>query len=99
MKLKIVAVMKKVLLEEYIKYFVKESHFRTFNSDLGKFKRELLNHELNIDEDYCKVLQQRFSHGTKIGKSIYVKYVKSDSIASLDYHDVPCYLKFNSNDI
>ncbi len=90
MKLKIVTVMKKVLLEE-CKCFVKESHFSTFDSDLGKFKRKLMNQDLSIDEDYCKVLQQRFSHGTKLGKSIYVKYVKDDSIASLDYLDVPCY--------
>ncbi|MCD7807738.1 MAG: hypothetical protein LUH02_00215 [Erysipelotrichaceae bacterium] len=62
-----------------------------FESDLGKFRKQLLNQEININEDYCKVLQERFSHGTKLGKNIYVKYVKDDSVASLDYPDVPCY--------
>ncbi|MCD7893808.1 MAG: hypothetical protein LUG60_08925 [Erysipelotrichaceae bacterium] len=68
-----------------------ESHYVTLNSDLGKFRKQLMNQEISIDEEYRKVLQQRFSHGTKLGKAIYVKYVKDDSIVSLDYPDVPCY--------
>ncbi|MCD7893812.1 MAG: hypothetical protein LUG60_08945 [Erysipelotrichaceae bacterium] len=87
MKLKIETVMK----SNYIKYFIDERHLRTLNSDLGKFKRQLMNQDISLDEDYRKVLQQRFSHGTKLGKAIYVKYVKDDSIASLDYLGVPCY--------
>ncbi|MCD7893810.1 MAG: hypothetical protein LUG60_08935 [Erysipelotrichaceae bacterium] len=87
MKLKIITVMK----NNYIKYFVDERHLRTLNSDLGKFKRQLMNQDISIDEKYRKVLQQRFSHGTKLGKAIYVKYVQDDSIASLDYLGVPCY--------
>ncbi len=83
--------MKDGLFYKYIKYFVSESHFKTLNSDLGKFRKQLMNQEICIDEDYRKVLQERFSHGTKLGKAIYVKYVKDDSIASLDYPDVPCY--------
>ncbi len=83
--------MKDGLIYKYIKYFVSESHFKTLNSDLGKFRKQLMNQEVNINEDYRKVLQERFSHGTKLGKAIYVKYVKDDSVASLDYPDVPRY--------
>lgn len=48
-------------------------------SDLGKFRRHLYHQSVIIDDTYRKVLQGRFSHGTKPGKSIYVKYAKNDS--------------------
>ncbi|MCD7808646.1 MAG: hypothetical protein LUH02_04830 [Erysipelotrichaceae bacterium] len=60
-------------------------------SDLGKFKKQLSCQDVTIDEAYRKVLQERFSHGTKLGKKAYVNFVGNDTIESLDYMGIPCY--------
>ncbi len=60
-------------------------------SDLGKFKKQLSCQSVTIDETYRKVLQERFSHGTKLGKKAYVNFVGNDTIESLDYIGIPCY--------
>ena len=62
---------------------------QVYESDLGSFRKQLVSQ--NIDEDYRKVLQERFSHGSKNVKNIYIKYVGDDTIDLLDYADVPCY--------
>ncbi len=96
MKNEILIVVKKVL-NGYIKYYTKydddlnKKESKLLHSDLGSFRKQLMNQNLDIDEDYRKILQERFSHGTKLAKNIYVKYVNEDSIASLDYPGVPCY--------
>ncbi len=88
-----IATIVKEFLDGYIKYFVKNDNINIsyFNSDLGRFRNHLKNQEININDEYRRILQERFSHGTKLGKEIYVKYVNDDSIGSLDYLEIPCY--------
>ncbi|MCD7808256.1 MAG: hypothetical protein LUH02_02860 [Erysipelotrichaceae bacterium] len=60
-------------------------------SDLGKFRKQLSHQSVNIDKVYRQILQERFSHGTKLGKEIYINFVNDDTIESLDYLGIPCY--------
>lgn len=60
-------------------------------SDLGKFKKQLSHQSVNIDKVYRQILQERFSHGTKLGKEVYIQFVGDDTIESLDYLGIPCY--------
>ncbi|MCD7950702.1 MAG: hypothetical protein LUG12_10665 [Erysipelotrichaceae bacterium] len=88
-----IATIVKEFLDGYIKYFLKNDNIKIiyFKSDLGRFRNHLKNQEININEEYRRILQERFSYGTKLGKEIYVKYVNDDSIGSFDYPSVPCY--------
>ncbi|MCD7892146.1 MAG: hypothetical protein LUG60_00460 [Erysipelotrichaceae bacterium] len=54
------------------------------------------NQNENIDKEYRKILVERFSHGSKNAKALYIKYVQYDSIGSLDYPDVPCYNTYDN---
>lgn len=58
-------------------------------SELGKFKKQLSRD--NVDVEYRKVLQSRFSHGSKDAKAVYNKYVTDGAVEKLDYFDVPRY--------
>ncbi len=100
MKSKIETIVLSIL--EMTKYIIKSNDGKLYldvfilESDLGKFKKMLDNQSKNIDKEYRKILVERFSHGSKNAKALYIKYVQNDSIGSLDYPDVPCYNTYDN---
>ncbi len=100
MKEKIVTTVLSIL--EMTKYIIKSNDGKLYldvfilESDLGKFKKMLDNQNENIDKEYRKILVERFSHGSKNAKALYIKYVQNNSIGSLDYPDVPCYNTYDN---
>ena len=48
-------------------------------SDLSIFKNKLRN-DTNIDKEYYNILKEKFSHGNKDAKHLFVKYASGDTI-------------------
>ena len=60
------------------------------NSELGAFKKRLLNDE-NIESEYYSIIRDRFSHGSNFAKEAFNKYVPDDSILEYDFPATPHY--------
>lgn len=57
-------------------------------SELGKFKRAIMN-DSQMSDDYYDALKNRFSHGSDNAKAVFNKYVHGDSVGNAYYMGTP----------
>lgn len=65
----------------------KHSHTDIMESDLGKFKNKLRSDKA-ITKEYYSCLKDKFAHGSDDAKSLFVKYVREDSVADTSFEGV-----------
>lgn len=60
------------------------------NSELGKLKQRLRS-DSRVQSEYYEVIKKRFSHGSKIAKKAFNKYVPDDSIIDSSFEGIAGY--------
>lgn len=78
--------------KKYVKDIALDKKTGIMESELGKFKEKTQDIQY-VEKDYYKLLKDKFSHASDEAKSVFNKFVPSDSVAEYNHNNVAYYDK------